>query len=45
MSTEDVSIGEGFAFFRWHSLRWQYCCTCKRALAPYCYNDWANHER
>lgn len=21
-------MGEGFAFFRWHSLKWEECCTC-----------------
>lgn len=43
--TTDVQLGEGFAFFCWHRLRWpewNYCVQNERWL---CVRLWRNHER
>jgi hypothetical protein len=35
------TVGEGFAFFRWHMLRWSdEWCWCKQHPDYLCYNIW-----
>jgi hypothetical protein len=42
----NMSIGEGFAYFRWHFHKWRYCCTCPYTSGPgYCKALWEAHER
>lgn len=39
-------MGEGFAFFRWHSLKWEQCCTCGNDPAFYfCARLWNEGKR
>ncbi len=46
MSTEDVSVGEGFAFFRWHSLRWAGGLDiCRYRTSYVCFRLWRDHDR
>lgn len=49
MSTEVVSIGEGFAFFRFHTLTYSYsACWGYRDRRPgmgYCWDDWKKLQR
>jgi hypothetical protein len=41
----NIQLGEGFAFFRWHSIRWRYICACNYAVRPYCYDSWEDNDR
>jgi hypothetical protein len=42
----DPVVGEGFAFFRWHSLMWPYQCTCNQSPGEYfCVRLWVNNDR
>ena len=36
----DDDRGEGFAYFRWHSLTWPYPCHCEYAPDMICYRCW-----
>ena len=49
LSTEVVSIGEGFAFFRFHTLMFRYsACWGYRDKRPgmgYCWADWEKLQR
>jgi hypothetical protein len=39
-------VGEGFAFFRWHSLKWEECCTCAHDPAYFfCARLWVEGYR
>lgn len=37
--------GEGFAYFRWHFLRWPYRCTCAYSDVHFCVWLWRDHDR
>lgn len=43
LSTEQR--GEGFAFFRWHMLRWPEWCYCKQDENFLCVRIWRNEVR
>lgn len=32
--------GEGFAYFRWHSLMWTYCYECRQCEDYLCVRMW-----
>lgn len=34
--------GEGFAFFRWHSMRWPRSGSCRYAMTDVCRHLWAS---
>lgn len=44
--TNDRRVGEGFAYFRWHSVQWPYPCTCPYTTEPnFCRQLWDEFER
>lgn len=39
------TVGEGFAYFAWHRLRWPYPCYCRFKRSHVCHREWTRGER